>query len=770
MLRALTLAAALAACPLAAAAQSPSPSTGRGADAAPPALPHPEHVLVDDLGADGAWASAPSYKAAVRAGRLTFVPFLGSDAPRNQPLHLELDRVVVSGEEIAFGEGAPALEGTSLRLDRGAVRERLDCRPEGAELVVEVDLPSSAPAGPVVVRYAAGGEAEPRAAAGGGLRFVGPLGDVIVGAASAVLPGGDLVPIETALVAGGFEYRVPAEVVRASGDRLVIDPLISRGTLVGISGRIDQDVDLACDDSVGYYTVVQRAFSATDRDVLVYTSPLQVSFNASFVAAIDLSSEDWTQPAIAARRPTNDWLVVATQEVAGFRRVQARWGNAAGTSIGLPFAIIGGSSESFDPDVGVEATGQFLLKRWGVVLSSTIGAATGSNVCFAVVGGSGTGVDRLFPPFRVTNESEGAAHPAIAPYNGPSGVSEDLPFPIAYSRNGTIGDSVRVRCMTRDNNIVGTFDSSFAGNVRSIAVSAFGDPEPGLGGDRAFLLAYESTSLIPGSASEVYTVACTRTETVGPRVSMGSLTDLGAGLPRSAPSVASSGRHWTIAYEEGSSIVPGTLIRAVTGSLAGDRLGLVERELPVHATPFEMGSSPSVVGQRGAGLTGQDARRSLLAFSNGTVTRGAHLVAAADLAAGSQYCDAERNSTGRSAWLRAEGSTSTTSAKRFVLQDAAPNQFTLLLTASSTNFVPSINGSDGNLCLGPDDFGRFNANTGVTTPSGGFEVLLDPSMIPQALGTTAAMVGDDWYFQSWFRDTTVGGSNLSNAVRVEFDH
>ena len=106
------------------------------------------------------------------------------------------------------------------------------------------------------------------------------------------------------------------------------------------------------------------------------------------------------------------------------------------------------------------------------------------------------------------------------------------------------------------------------------------------------------------------------------------------------------------------------------------------------------------------------------------------------------------------------------------LQDAPPNQFCLLLTASAPNFVPGVSGSDGTLCLGLPGFGRCNADLGASSPGGTRDVTFRPTAIPQALGTTSAAVGDSWWVQAWFRDTNAGGptSNFSNAVRIRFDH
>ena len=68
-------------------------------------------------------------------------------------------------------------------------------------------------------------------------------------------------------------------------------------------------------------------------------------------------------------------------------------------------------------------------------------------------------------------------------------------------------------------------------------------------------------------------------------------------------------------------------------------------------------------------------------------------------------------------------------------------------------------------------FGRFSSQLDLTDAAGTYSLALDPRFIAQPTGTVAANVGETWYFQAWFRDSSPTGaatSNLSNAVAVEF--
>jgi len=58
----------------------------------------------------------------------------------------------------------------------------------------------------------------------------------------------------------------------------------------------------------------------------------------------------------------------------------------------------------------------------------------------------------------------------------------------------------------------------------------------------------------------------------------------------------------------------------------------------------------------------------------------------------------------------------------------------------------------------------------VIDPVHPFEILVDPQAIPQPTGDVAAMSGETWSFQGWFRDS-VGGtavSNLTEGIAITF--
>ncbi len=105
---------------------------------------------------------------------------------------------------------------------------------------------------------------------------------------------------------------------------------------------------------------------------------------------------------------------------------------------------------------------------------------------------------------------------------------------------------------------------------------------------------------------------------------------------------------------------------------------------------------------------------------------------------------------------------------------ALPLSTGYFLVGTSVASTPMAGGGQGTLCLGQSEFGRFADQIFIYEPGvfGSFVALnLDNSAIPLNGGTVAAVPGDTFYFQYWFRDVLPSGaptSNLSDAIGVTF--
>jgi len=96
------------------------------------ALDH-SSVLYREL-PDALWARGQSYKASFGAQGMTYVPFLGSQAPRDFPVAFALQSVKAGGVPLALGTpAAAARQGDVLTLDRGLLSEVYRLAPESVE-------------------------------------------------------------------------------------------------------------------------------------------------------------------------------------------------------------------------------------------------------------------------------------------------------------------------------------------------------------------------------------------------------------------------------------------------------------------------------------------------------------------------------------------------------------------------------------------------------------------------------------------------------------
>lgn len=98
-----------------------------------------------------------------------------------------------------------------------------------------------------------------------------------------------------------------------------------------------------------------------------------------------------------------------------------------------------------------------------------------------------------------------------------------------------------------------------------------------------------------------------------------------------------------------------------------------------------------------------------------------------------------------------------------------PNQFGIFVTSRQSGLTPPGMVSNGALCLG-GGIGRFNRPGQIlsTGASGEFSLVVDLNEIPQGAVLVPVVAGDTWYFQAWHREFSGLGSNLTDAVQIDF--
>lgn len=143
------------------------------------------------------------------------------------------------------------------------------------------------------------------------------------------------------------------------------------------------------------------------------------------------------------------------------------------------------------------------------------------------------------------------------------------------------------------------------------------------------------------------------------------------------------------------------------------------------------------------------------------------LAAAAPAAARVQrFCVASPNSAGLGAPLDLLGSPSIAlNQLDFGVTGLPANSFGFLLMSQVEDFVPTVGGGEGTLCLASPIF-RFQSFAQNSGPGGVVLFRPDLTALP---GGTALVPGDSWGFQYWYRDANpTVTSNTTDALRMQF--
>jgi hypothetical protein len=373
--------------PLALAQSTPPPLA-----TALPMPPVPIHGGADDEGIPyGLWAATESYKAGF-AGDVTFVPYLGPNAPHSRPVAWRSRSVRIGEHELMTREHALRRQGQwRYELDFGGVVETWDVLPHGLEQSFVIAARPAA-AGDLVVtgRITSSLHAPETAAAHRALELSDAGGAPIVryGEAWAFDAAGARLAATTAHHDGVVELRVPASWLAAAVFPVVVDPLLTRVTIS--PGLPPESIDVARDDTGNdLMTVYTRAVSAGDHDAFAVMT--DDAFGAPVTVFTDASAS-WSTPlarvAVAANPQT--YCVVIERHLPD-RRVRAHLHASGDTTLSTASSLIAGTAGQHDwrPDVG------------GQVLSTSAFTSTGNR--FMVVW------QRDVPPGGVFQNTAGSA-------------------------------------------------------------------------------------------------------------------------------------------------------------------------------------------------------------------------------------------------------------------------------------------------------------------------------------------------------------------------
>lgn len=334
-------------------APTPHATAGRAPVAAPTAALDLRSVYAGRVGHDvdeqgTLWARGESYKASFDAAGATYVPFLGSRAPRNFPVTFRTTSVESGAASLEFDATArPERAGDVVTFARGACEESYVLAPTGVEQTFTFrDAPRDADL-TVSLDVATDFEALDL---GHGLRFENEFGHVDYSGAFLVDARGLRTEIPTRLVGEHVELTVPRSLLAASTFPITIDPVISTFAL-DTDADTDSNPDVATDATAATFLFVYEfAFSATDHDIVwIETTDQVVTGSGNY----EVSTADWRKPAIANNNLANQFLVVAEVGTAPNRVIRGRQMDATTNLLTPAFTISGAESgDKHDADVG----------------------------------------------------------------------------------------------------------------------------------------------------------------------------------------------------------------------------------------------------------------------------------------------------------------------------------------------------------------------------------------------------------------------------------
>lgn len=705
-----------------------------GSDRVQPAASRaPGGVLFDTTHGATLWAVGASYKAGFASDGAHFVPFLGSAAPQNYPLHLALKSARIGDREIELdGDVAPRLEEGLVLYERGPLVEVYRTELDAIEQLFHfAEHPG---AGELVLRVGWTSELAP-VADEGGIRFEGEHGGVRYGTAVAFDAHGLRAEAPVRLDGDALLIRVPAAFLGAAVAPITVDPLVTT-IAIDVTPAIDSMVDVSHDGSLGIFVVTwQRQFSVSDFDVYGKILDFAGAPRGDFV--VDASPQPLTRPSNAGIEALDRFLVAGIAAAPGVDGLLV--GRVVDLASGTPVVgtlktLYPGEMRTVDVggDAGAIGPHHFVVATsfWNLVEDVLVKAVSPD--------GDALPPTHTFYDGEVERREPRISKRAAEPGGGPR--YWDLLYVVE-------GSSVGGNRLTSDMSWSSVVNIPSADRSEAVASAL----EPATGGPTAMaVVRLSSSQALAVRAFRGSTVAPT---TVGPAVPI----QPGAGIECVDASADSDGSNFVVTYT--ARHVPGVDERIVAETYALEGLDLVLTEsIELSIGPGLHGAS-AVTSTRGGGAP----QRFLAAWEDRTSPDGDIRGALFDTPGpGVPYCTAAPNSVGAGAVLRASGSISI-QQNSFELHvtggpPGMPGLFYLGQNAVSFPF------GEGFRCIGGDTRRIFPAT--AIDGAGEASALLD---FGQPYGVLVLPGGPGVNYQFWYRDPAGGPAafNLSDALHVE---
>ncbi len=308
-------------------------------------------VRFDEPGDGALWVRGRAYKARFDEASTTFIPWLGSQAPHNYPVRVELTSVRIGGEELELGQDALQRADDDVILDHGAVREVWHM---GLETAEQTFVLASRPAGDLELTLGFATELAARVGTDG-LEFDGPHGGVRIRGAVAIDAAGRRLALATRLEGASIRIDLPSAFSATAACPIVIDPVYSAYALEN-GTAVTGGPDVSNSGTAGRWCATYAfVYSATDNDVwaqdLNYGQPV-----AGTGMWIDSTTESWYDPRIAYNA-VHDTYVVVSWVYNTTSKIMSR-AHYAGTTSQLAQVLVQSASggDCYYPDIGGDPT------------------------------------------------------------------------------------------------------------------------------------------------------------------------------------------------------------------------------------------------------------------------------------------------------------------------------------------------------------------------------------------------------------------------------
>lgn len=710
----------------------------------------------DEPGDERLWVRGRTYKASFGPDGATYVPFLGSHAPRNFPVRFRLLGASADGRALDV-EASPTVrrEGDVAVLDRGAVREHYLLGLDSVEQ--RFTFPDVPRGGDVVLRLAVDSDLARRDDAGG-FAFDGPYGGVRMGTATALDADGATrsMPMEWDAANGTLSMRVPADFVATARMPLTVDPILKTWVIDDTAAELMRP-DLAYAGSTSeYLAVYMEYFSGNDTDV--YSRAYDENGDLAGEGYVDQTSDTWENPAVAYNLEDERYLVVASvyKGAGSQREIWGRGRHDIFSAYFTPFQVSssGSSGHKRWPDVGGSLRAGD--DSFGVVWEREVVTGVDHDIQSAVVTYDGG----FYGSGNLANGSAYDIRPRIADSTGPATYSEGS-WPVVWQRGTVQNASDVMGAILRKNGSNGTGVFPIDQNP------AYAVSEP------------DVTRFLDGAAQPTFGVSYTHHFTTGDsdidvdlfratskldHVSL-SVLEGHSDLEQMDSRIATDGKRMAVTYLLDHPSRNWEPYAATLVPLA-DRLVLTEgaREIG-FSNQIDVNTT---ITARASG--GGDDRHFMIAWNRdlqGPVSVMGSFYQAPESLGGSaeNYCGpAVPNSSGFSAKIATDTKPVAGQPLNLIASKLPTNQFCYALTSQTPGFVHAP-GSDGNLCLG-GQIARFTQQIANSGAAGSVELLVPTTAIPLNPPVTA-QPGDTWYFQVWFRDGM--SSNFTDGLEVVFE-